>query len=159
MLALRDEKGVHAMTRDTRARTGARTYRMRLRNENPADDREWAALEAEVKTEEAHVRNITAAIAKSGFSEALGEQLGAEEETLRALRQRLAARSPAGDRTAPVPDPDADARFLVPVRDPDGTRRYEARGALNATRPPSGTAGCLLMVVAGARVAGFPPCV
>jgi hypothetical protein len=66
--------------------------------------------------------------------------------------------NPAGDRTAPAPDPDAVARFLakvleiaetapkrtglslsrslvpmtlVPVRDPDGTRRYEARGALN----------------------------
>ncbi len=129
-----------------------------LRNKNPADDRERAALEAEVKTQEARVRNITAAIARSGFSEALGEQLAAEEETLRSLRQRLAARNPAGDRTAPVPDPDAVASFLekvleiaetapkraglslsrilvpitlVPVRDPDGKRRYEARGALN----------------------------
>jgi hypothetical protein len=36
-----------------------------------------------MKTQEARVRNITAAIAKSGFSEALGEQLSAEEETLR----------------------------------------------------------------------------
>ncbi len=132
-------------------------FTRRLRNKNPADDRERAALEAELKTQEARVRNITVAIARSGFSEALGEQLSAEEETLRSLRQRLAARNPTGDRTAPVPDPDAVARFLekvleiaetapkraglslsrilapitlVPVRDPDGTRRYEARGAL-----------------------------
>nr|WP_158305877.1 recombinase family protein [Anaeromyxobacter sp. Fw109-5] len=42
-----------------------------------------AALEAEVKAQEARVRNVTAAIARSGFSEALAEQLGLEEETMR----------------------------------------------------------------------------
>ncbi len=90
--------------------------------------------------------------------EALGEQLGLEEETLRSLRQRLSAKKPSGDQAAPAPDPEAVARFLekildiaetapqrarsspsrilvpitlVPVRDPDGRRRYEARGALN----------------------------
>jgi hypothetical protein len=125
---------------------------------------------------------VTAAIARSGFSEALAEQLGLEEETLRSLRQRLAAKVPAGERPAAVPDPEAVARFLekvleiaesapkrastslsrilvpitlVPVQDRDGARRYEARGALNTqTRPPSRTAGCLLMEVAGA---GFEP--
>jgi len=133
-------------------------FTRRLRNKNPADDRERAALEAEVKTQEARVRNITAAIARSGFSEALGEQLGLEEETLRSLRQRLGTKRPAGEQAAPVPDPEAVTRFLekvleiaetapkraslslsrilvpitlVPVKDPDGTRRYEARGALN----------------------------
>jgi len=73
------------------------------------------------------------------------------------LRQRLAAKLPATERPAAIADPDAVARFLekileiaasapkrasvslsrilvpitlVPVDDPDGTRRYEARGAL-----------------------------
>lgn len=98
----------------------------------------------------------SAAIARSGFSEALAEQLGLEEETLRSLRQRLAAKTPAGERPAAALDSDAVARFLekvleiaetapkrasvslsrilvpitlVPVEDPDGKRRYEARGA------------------------------
>jgi hypothetical protein len=132
-------------------------FAKRLQHKNPADYRERAVLEAEVKAQEARVRNVTAAIARSGFSEALAEQLGLEEETLRSLRQRLAAKTPAGERAA-VPDPDAVARFLekvleiaetapkragvslsrilapitlVPVKDPDGTRRCEARGALN----------------------------
>ncbi len=111
-----------------------------------------------MKAQESRVRNVTAAIARSGFSEALSEQLGLEEETLRSLRQRLAAKTPSGERPTAVLDPDAVARFLekvleiaetapkrasvslsrilvpitlVPVKDPDGTRRYEARGALN----------------------------
>jgi len=46
---------------------------------------------------------VTAAIARSEFSEALAEQLGLEEETLRSLRQRLAAKTPAGERPAVVP--------------------------------------------------------
>jgi hypothetical protein len=129
-----------------------------LRTKNPADDRERTALEAEVKAQESRVRNVTAAIARSGFSECVSEQLGLEEETLRSLRHGLAAKAPAGERPAAVPDPDAVARFfekvleiaetapkrasvslsrilvpitLVPVKDPDGARRYEARGALD----------------------------
>ncbi len=66
----------------------------------------------ELTAQESRVRNVTAAIAKSGFSEALAEQLGLEEETLRSLRQRLAAEVPAVERPAVVPDPDAVARFL-----------------------------------------------
>ena len=96
------------------------------------------------------------------------EQLGLEEETLRSLRQRLATKTPAGERPAAVLDPDAVARFLekvleiaetapkragaslsrilvpitlVPVQDRDGTtRRYEARGALN-TNPAALSGG------------------
>jgi hypothetical protein len=125
-------------------------FTKRLQHKNPADDRERAALEAEVKAQDARVRNVTAAIARSGSSEALAEQLGLEEETLRSLRQRLAATVPAGGRPAAVADPDAVARFLekvleiaetapkkaslslsrilvpitlVPVKDPNGTRR------------------------------------
>ncbi len=132
-------------------------FTKRLQHRNPADDRERSALEAEVQAQEARVRNVTAAIARSGFSEALTEQLGLEEETLRSLRQRLAAKTPS-EPPAAVPDPAAVARFLenvleiaetapkkasvslarilvpitlVPVENPDGTRRYEARGALN----------------------------
>lgn len=52
------------------------------------------SIESEAKTQEARVRNITAAIARTGYSEALGEQLGLEEETLRSLRQRLGAMKP-----------------------------------------------------------------
>ena len=133
-------------------------FTKRIQHRNPSDDRERAALEAEVKAQESRVRNVTAAIARSGFSEALAEQLGLEEETLRSLRQRLAAKTPAGERPAAVLDPDAVARFLekvleiaetapkrasvslsrilvpitlIPVQDRNGTRRYEARGALN----------------------------
>ena len=133
-------------------------FTKRIQHRNPSDDRERAALEAEVKAQESRVRNVTAAIAKSGFSEALAEQLSLEEETLRSLRQRLAAKTPAGERPAAVLDPDAVARFLekvleiaetapkrasvslsrilvpitlIPVQDRNGTRRYEARGALN----------------------------
>jgi len=75
-------------------------FTKRLRHKDPHDDRERAALEAEVKAQESRVRNVTAAIARSGFSEALAEQLGLEEETLRSLRQRLAAKVPAGERPA-----------------------------------------------------------
>jgi hypothetical protein len=89
-------------------------FTKRLQHRNPTDDRERAALEAEVQAQEARVRNITAAIARSGFSEALGEQLGLEEETLRSLRQRLSARAPAHPAAA-VPDPAAVARFLENV--------------------------------------------
>lgn len=133
-------------------------FTKRLQHKNPADDRERSALEAKVKAQESRVRNVTAAIARSGFSQALAEQLGLEEETLRSLRQRLAAKTPAVERPAAVPDTDAVARFLekvleiaetapkkasvslsrilvpitlVPVKNPDGTRRHEARGALN----------------------------
>ncbi len=134
-------------------------FTKRLQHKNPHDDRERAALEAEVTAQESRVRNVTAAIARSGFSEALAEQLGLEEETLRSLRQRVAAKTPAGERPAAVADPDAVARFLdkvldiaesapkragvslsrilvpitllVPMHDRDGTRRYEARGARN----------------------------
>ena len=133
-------------------------FTKRLQHKHPADDRERAALEAEVTTQELRVRNVTGAIARSGFSEALAEQLGIEEEKLCSLRQRLAAKAPARERPTVVPDPEAVARFLekileivetapkrasvslsrilvpitlVPVKDPDGTRRYEARGALN----------------------------
>jgi hypothetical protein len=129
-----------------------------------------------VTAQESRVRNVTAAIAWSGFSEALAEQLGLEEEPLRSLRQRLVAKLPAGDRPGAAPDSDAVARFLekvleiaesapkrssvslsrilvpitlVPVNDPDGTRRYEARGALNTNpavlsggRAGSATDGC-----------------
>lgn len=142
-------------------------FTKRLQHKNPTDDRERAALETEVKAQEARVRNVTAAIARSGFSNALAEQLGLEEETLRSLRQRLAAKTPAGERPAAVLDPDAVARFLekvleiaetapkrasvslsrilvpitlVPVKYPDGTRRYEARGALN-TNPAALSGG------------------
>jgi hypothetical protein len=80
---------------------------------DPADDRERAAPEAEVKAQESRVRNVTATIARSGFSDALAEQLGLEEETLRSLRLRLAAKVPLGERPAAVPDPDAAARFLA----------------------------------------------
>jgi len=90
-------------------------FAKRLQHKNPSDDRERAALEAEVKAQESRVRNVTAAIARSGFSEALAEQLGLEEETLRSLRQRMAAKVPVGDRPAAVPDPDAVARFLEKV--------------------------------------------
>jgi site-specific DNA recombinase len=88
-------------------------FTKRLRNKNPADDRERAALEAEVKSQEARVRNVTAAIAMSGFSDALAEQLGLEEETLRSLQQRLAAKLPATERPDVVPDAEAVARFLA----------------------------------------------
>jgi hypothetical protein len=144
-------------------------FTKRLQHKDPAaaGDRELAALEAEVTTQESRVRNVTAAIARSGFSEALAEQLGLEEETLRSLRQRLAAKVPAGERAAALPDTDAVARFLekvleiaetapkkasvslsrilvpitlVPVKSPDGTRRYEARGALN-TNPAALSSG------------------
>lgn len=90
-------------------------------------------------------------------AEALAEQLGLEEETLRSLRRRLAAKTPAVERPAAVLDPDEVARFLEkifeiaetapkrasvalslpradharPRENPDGTWRYEARGALN----------------------------
>lgn len=47
-------------------------FKKRIQNKNPADDRERAALEAEVKAQESRVRNVTAAIARSGFSEARG---------------------------------------------------------------------------------------
>ncbi len=141
-------------------------FTKRLQHKNPTDDRERAALETEVKAQESRVRNVTAAIARSGFSEALAEQLGLEEETLRSLRQRL-AKVPAGEQPAVVPNADAVARFLekvleiaesapkrasvslsrilvpitlVPVEDPDGTRRYEARGALN-TNPAALSGG------------------
>ncbi len=142
-------------------------FTKRLQHKDPHDDRERAALEAEVKSQESRVRNVTAAIAKSGFSEALAEQLGLEEETLRSLRQRLTAKLPAGAPPGAVPDPEAVARFLekvleiaetapkraslslsrilvpitlVPVKDPDGTRRYDARGALN-TNPAALSGG------------------
>ncbi|HZY04497.1 MAG TPA: recombinase family protein, partial [Anaeromyxobacteraceae bacterium] len=105
-------------------------FTRRLRNRNPADDRERAALEAEVKTQETRVRNITAAIAKSGYSEALGEQLGLEEETLRSLRQRLSAKKPAGDQAAPIPDPEAVARFLEKILDIAETAPQRARASL-----------------------------
>jgi len=93
--------------------------------------------------------------------EALAQQLALEEETLRSVRQRLAAKAPAGDRAGhAVPNPDAVARFLervleiaetapkrasaslsrilvpitlVPVKDPDATRRYEGNRPVNRT--------------------------
>lgn len=124
------------------------------------------------------MRNITAAIARSGYSEALGEQLGLEEETLRSLRQRLSGKKPAGDQAAPIPDPEAVARFLekildiaetapqraraslsrilvpitlVPVPGADGKRRYEARGALNTNPAALSDGRVSVHVVAGAR--------
>jgi hypothetical protein len=90
-------------------------FTKRLQHEDSHDDRERAALEAEVTAQESRVRNVTAAIARSGFSEALAEQVGLEEETLRSLRQRLAAKLPAGDWPGAAPDSDAVARFLENV--------------------------------------------
>jgi hypothetical protein len=159
-------------------------FTKRLRNKDPVDDRERAALEAEVKSQESRVRNVTAAIAGSGFSEALAEQLGLEEETLRSLRQRLAAKVPAGERPAAVPDPDAVARFLekvleiaetapkrasvslsrilvpitlVPVKDSDGTRRYEARGALNTNPAALSDGRVSANASCGGLMDGFSP--
>lgn len=128
--------------------------RLRERPKEAAPER--STVERELKTQEARVRNVTAALAKTGFSEALGEQLRVEEERMRSLRVRLSGLDDAGDSTPPSPDVltgyledalktaektprqarEALARVLTPitlaiVEDAEGTRRYEARGALN----------------------------
>ncbi|HEY6005315.1 MAG TPA: recombinase family protein [Anaeromyxobacter sp.] len=111
-------------------------FTKRLQHKDPHDDRERAALEAEVTAQESRVRNVTAAIARSGFSEALAEQRGLEEETLRSLRQRLAAKLPAGDRSAAIPDPDAVARFLEKVLEIAETAPQRASGSLSRILVP-----------------------
>ncbi len=108
-------------------------FTKRLQHKNPADDRERAALEAEVKAQESRVRNVTAAIARAGFSEALAEQLGLEEETLRPLRQRLAAKVPARERATAIPDPD---RGAVPREGPRDRRDRPEAGERVALSHP-----------------------
>ena len=100
-------------------------FTKRLQHRNPQRRPRASGLEAEVKTQEARVRNVTAAIARSGFSEALAEQLGLEEETLRSLRQRLAAKVRRRGATGRGPRP--RRRGAVPREGPRDRRdRSEA---------------------------------
>ncbi len=90
-------------------------FTKRLQHKNPSDDRERAALEAEVKAQESRVRNVVPdpkAVAK--FLEKVLKIAESAPKRARLSLSRI---------LVPI--------TLVPVKDPDGTRRYEARGALN----------------------------
>ncbi|MGC3999593.1 MAG: recombinase family protein [Anaeromyxobacter sp.] len=129
----------------------------------PATDAERVGLEREIAETQGRIGRLTDALARVGFSDALGNQLRAEETRLNGRRQRLAALAPVVAAAIPRPDPEklilylrrveklaleapAEARellegligpvVLVPV-EKDGKRFYEARTALKLCGPVS----------------------
>jgi DNA invertase Pin-like site-specific DNA recombinase len=105
------------------------------RNSAASSSDEVRALERAVQDAEARVRNVTAALARIGFSDALADQLATEERRLAEARAAL-ARARGQTRTRVLPHPrliESYLRNLLAVIDKD---KDAARTALKRHMPP-----------------------
>ena len=105
------------------------------RNNAASSSDEVRALERAAQEAETRVKNVTAALARIGFSDALADQLAAEERRLAEARPAL-ARARGQTRTRVLPHPrliESYLRNLLAVLEKD---KDAARAALKRHMPP-----------------------
>lgn len=102
---------------------------------NRADPDEVRSLEQQITRAEGRIRNVTAAMAAAGFSEALVAQLKEEEASLLALKKRLGAAS-AQKRAKVLPHPRVIESYIGRVLDVLDANADEARALLTKHMPP-----------------------
>ena len=99
-----------------------------------AADREHKAIEKELANAETRVKNVTAALAKIGFSEALATQLAEEEKRASEVKARLQQASASAPKVLPHPRRiESYVRNLLTVLETD---KDAARALLARHMPP-----------------------
>lgn len=104
-------------------------------NSAASSGNEVRALERAVEDGQARVKNVTAAIARIGFSDALADQLSAEEKRLGDARAAL-ARARGQTRTRVLPHPRVVESYLRQLLAVLGKDKEAARAALKRHMPP-----------------------